>query len=536
MSDDLSWLISVAEDGSSALWRFLPDWVPFVQDGALTGVKEPVFEKGDEAINYVRFSPDGSWISAKTEEGPILLGKQRADEPNQLPRLQAVGEGYFGTRSIFSDDSHWIASYGDLKLVSSGVGCPEEHSIFMKNIASQGEAEEFHLAEPAFDIRFSPGGKWLLAHVQQLLASDVCPIRSAILFRTAAGLQAGAVELKGDTFMFSENGRWLAVGKGDQTELLDLQRDNPKENPILLDGKLVGPQKYTMYGKIWQQDRIVIQNDYGASVIDISGDQPADVGINLEGTAERIAAADFSQDGKWLVTSDFHATRAWHLAGTGGSVEATAPLVSNTPSTVVFGSKKPWIATAALGGAQIFDLTNKAGAAPVELATGEASIASSPDECWLAASSTTGSVVALHLCGEKPWDRIVLQAGAADHVGGGAGSVAFNSASNLLSFSGNDGAIRVWDLRRQPLQQAILSDKMEGGTALVGFFPGEEGSLAILESGRLIRWSLETGRAMDLVSRVVNRDLTLAECSRYFSQADLLLIKSAIAGCPPTAP
>lgn len=519
-----NWLASIADDGSAAQWRFLPDWKPLVSD---SGIRE-IIERPGKTITGVHFDAAGKNAAIRLREGPALLGAAAMPGgPLSDDGYPEVGRGYFSDDSpaALSPDGRWLAIGGDHKLVVTRVNgakvqCPSEHTLLIRSVGGSDPAlDQPELIEKVMRITFSADSQWLLVNLFPTYFG--CPQHNAILWRMPSH-RFGPKKFNqtGLNYMFASTGRWLIEQTRDAVFLMDM--DSPDLDRHRLEGSLVDKRPLPTWNGRW----LILEKANGDHyAVDLMSPRPADTEMGLDELPDNIRGLAISPDNKWLWAVGFRDSRIIRMDEP--LRESSGVFLRTEPDHLFLnGGRK--LAITGLSGSILIDLSQSSpDKDQTLLARGRAELSKSPDDCWLAWISQERTIAALNTC-IADGKTIILRPGGA---GAENGDLAFDTNSRLLAFVGSGGAVLVWELDGASIGRPIFTDRVEGSLEMIGFIPGAEPVLLAKQAGRLVRWSFATNAGIDSVRKIVPRPLSREECDSYFPVSDAIIKRSGNDDC-----
>src|SRR5262249_5411703 len=251
------------------------------------------------------------------------------------------------------------------------------------------------------------------------------------------------------SFSLSPDGSYMAVtGDDGSISVLDLQ--NPGSRPVTLEQSRPNRTPLDIvYSVRFSPDNMRLAAGTAAGVVRVWNlRSPASAPLILDGHQNAVDSLAFSADGTRLVSGGSDGTvRVWDLM-----VPSSEPIVlSGHRNAVVAVSVSPDGSRIASGGEDtvlLWDLRDsnppvqlRILQAPSDASESRTIIALSPDARWLARS--IDSMISV-------WDLRMPDGQPRVFHGpeGNSGSLSFTPDSAKLAFGGNDGSVRVWDLRQ----------------------------------------------------------------------------------------
>jgi WD40 repeat protein len=236
---------------------------------------------------------------------------------------------------------------------------------------------------------------------------------------------------------------------------------------------------------------------------------PTDLDLQHE---ERVTDLAFSSDGRWLVSSGVDEfVIVWDTAHS----DRTAEKAKGDPqgvNSVVFHPDGRWLAAAGSEGdiAIWTDLANLAPQPETNFPAHEGraiDLAIDPQGRWLASAGYDGTIKLWRL-GDipvDPDDSDLKPEYTLPTQGGGIISISFSRDGNTLASAGNDGVIRLWDLKR-PESDARLLISDELTVSSIAF--SESGELVVRSSDVVHLWNTSLESLVEAVCARVWRNLT----------------------------
>ncbi|MBA3481282.1 MAG: WD40 repeat domain-containing protein [Pirellulales bacterium] len=349
-------------------------------------------------VTAMAASPDGRWLATGSADHKVRLWDLRSEQ-RKHPAIILKKHAGAVSHVLFSNDGRWLITGG------------RDSTVCLWDIATASS----HLSPvvlPGRDGRIgnmaiSANGRWLAI----VFASVHGKSDAAMLWDLGAGAErATSLELNGaggriQALAISPNSRWLALG---------------------VDGAI----------HLWDLD---------ASV-------PAIASISRR-CQHGVAAAMFSNDGKWLVTSPLEnaagneaAAQLWDLSASDPSTSIVLRGHAAPVKTLTISGDSRWLVTAANDKtARVWDLhAGDPSAAHRIVHTGKnplTAAAISADGRWLAASESSGNVRLWYLAAGPDASAIVLRGDAINQT-----RLAFTPDMNWLAAAGGDRSVRIWNV------------------------------------------------------------------------------------------
>jgi WD40 repeat protein len=253
----------------------------------------------------------------------------------------------------------------------------------------------------------------------------------------------------------SANGRWLAIvfasvhGKSDAAMLWDLGAGAERATSLELSGAGGRIQAVA----ISPNSRWLALGVEGAIHLwDLDASVPAIASISRR-CQHGVAAALFSNDGKWLVTSPLEdaagneaAAQLWDLSASDPSKSIVLRGHAAPVKLLTISGDSRWLGTAANDKTvRVWDLhAADPAASPHIVQAGKnplAAAAISADGRWLAVSASSGSVRLWDLAAGPDASAVVLRGDAINLT-----RLAFTSDMNWLAAAGDDRCVRLWNV------------------------------------------------------------------------------------------
>lgn len=273
-------------EGVQALW-----------DGLSTIGGRPFFGHS-MSLHAVTMSADGRWLATSSADSSRLWDLKAGT--GDAAQLLVVDHTSWARRAVFSDNSHWLATFGEkTRLWNLTTHTPNAKPI------------EF---PPCYDIGnddliapFSPDGRWLVTRSNSG--------RESLLWDLNA-VGTPPTELPHDPndwiTTFSPDSQWLAFVSRNGTKpllLWNLQLA-PMANPVELD---VAPHRSFAFSPTAKW--LAVNNVDAIRLWNLEAGATRTPSYELRGNAHFIDF-EFTTDGRWLITSEFNDpnVRLWDLA------------------------------------------------------------------------------------------------------------------------------------------------------------------------------------------------------------------------------
>jgi WD40 repeat protein len=288
-SSDGRWLASVGFDDNEVvrLW-----------DLQATDSENELLELHENAgrIFAVMISPNGRWLITGNDDTTARVWDLRAKDPTVSSGVLCVPVSNLGFRNILamSPDGRWLVSGGD--------------EIWLRDLQSTDPTVKPVVLKTT-DRAISSNGRWLAARN----GNDSLQLWD--LLAKEPGINPRIIHGYGNENAFlgiSPDGRWLAIERTNQPVLLwDLHTQDPSANPSVLrgvDGNLISvvfsPDGHWL---VSNDENLVGVSEEGGT-IQLWNLQAADPGAapvveDRYGYQERMFAAAYSPDGRWLAVS-----------------------------------------------------------------------------------------------------------------------------------------------------------------------------------------------------------------------------------------
>jgi WD40 repeat protein len=343
-----------------------------------------------------------------------------------------------------SPDGRWLATGGadhDVRLWDLRNEQRSRPAIVLKKHAG-----------PVSHVLFSSDGRWLISGGRD---ATTC-----IWDLTAASSPSPPVVLPGrdgriSSMAISANGRWLAIvfasvhGKSDTAMLWDLGAGAERATSL----ELSGAGGRIQAAAISPDSRWLALGVNGAIHLwDLGASVPAIASISRR-CQYTVAAALFSNDGKWLITSPLEnatgsgaAAQLWDLSASDPSTSIMLRGHAALVKTLATSGDHRWLVTAADDNTiRIWDLhAGDPSVASRIVHTGRNAVTAAAitiDGRWLAASESSGNVRLWDLAARPEAPAVVLRGGSNKLT-----TLAFTSDMNWLAAAGADRSVRVWNV------------------------------------------------------------------------------------------
>lgn len=354
ISQDGRWLVQHSGE-IVQLWNLNTDQTPeSVQS----------IENSSNARDTVAFSEDGRWLLVGGEVGKndLLLDLSSENPTQNGHRLDGAGGAWNPTRMFaFSGDSQWLCLSGETeiqlyRLEAEGpvLHClltgPQEHLTLVHSVGFSPDSHWLATGETINGEEFAVR-LWDLSAIDRvemqpapLLGQDG-QYRSVPLWRAQFSgdqhtrLLVTAMDNHVSKIFFSSDSRWLDAQVGPYGHTFwDLQ------DPLLTKTQLLTPENPYSVEFSPQNDRLAVGNGNGTAKIYqlIDGIPQADP-IELDCEHENRVVVNFSDDGRWLMTSTAHAGESHRGIEIWDLQDSTAPRhkLTGIPEIVKFAGISP---------------------------------------------------------------------------------------------------------------------------------------------------------------------------------------------------
>jgi WD40 repeat protein len=343
-----------------------------------------------------------------------------------------------------SPDGRWLAT-----------GSADRKARLWDLRSEQPERSAFVLKEhaaPVSHVLFSNDGRWLITGGRDSIA---CIWNLAAVSSTPSPVVLPGRDGRISNMAISANSRWLAIvfasvhGKSDTAMLWDLGAGAERATSLELNGAGGRIQAVA----ISPNSRWLALGVEGAIHLwDLDASVPAIASISRR-CQQGVAAALFSNDGKWLVTSPLEnaagneaAAQLWDLSASDPSTSIVLRGHAAPVKALTISGDSRWLVTAANDKTvRVWDLhAGDPSAAPRIVHTGKnllTAAAITADGRWLAASESSGDVHLWDLAAGPDASAVVLRGDAINLT-----RLTFTSDLNWLAAAGDDRSVRVWNV------------------------------------------------------------------------------------------
>ena len=410
----------------------------------LSGKQLANFKVHKDAVNSVRFSPDGNYLAVDSYDTTTLseITTTLWDlSGNQIAQLTGECIGFSPTGEYIAIQSNeyihlWDLSgkevakytrYGDYASFSSDgkylVIHPDSHTVELWDL-SGNQIAEFRHQHRVSRVSFSPNGNYMATN-----------------------------DSKGNTWLWELSEKKIAQFQGHQGKVLSVS--------FSPNGEYIATASDDCTARLW----------------DLSGKQIA----KFMGHQDKIQSVSFSPNGEYIATaSDDSSARLWDLSGKqiaqfiGHQDKVQSFSFSPDGNCVVTASDESSIRLWNLSGKQIAEFRGDYGAVT--------SVSFSPDGKYIATASGNSSV--------KLWDLSGKQIAAFKGNYGAVTSISFSPKEQILAIASDDGLPRLLDLSGNPIYPICQLWEHQGRVLSVSFSPNGQILATASDDGTARLWNL----------------------------------------------